>query len=329
MANKRVIIDPPPFSPLQFGLLSAAIDRTPDAPDKWRAGVSWQSHCPSADGTYDPCLTVTRDAEDGTTTSEPDDPPEKEPTTEREDEEGEGVYFLRGATPFTVYSRFDCNPIGFWERAQDLAVQAITRVEGFEVERIFDTGTAPTQGGAEETAYPHLRDDEPLVDDTNATLQTVADVITSNPVDIVEAIGRLESALAECYHGRGVIHVPSVLAAEMTRHSQMTRRNEQLVTPSGHRVALGTGYSGASPSGVSIEDVAWVYATGAVFYYRDDVRVGTLVDMFNRSNNTVQAIAERTYVFGWDCCHLAIPVHVGGIVAGEFDSAGPIEFGES
>src|SRR5690606_40833919 len=64
-------------------------------------GVTWQSHCPDADGTYDPCLTETRSLESPEeTASVTTEPPTKAPTAE---------FFLRGATPFTVYTRFDCN----------------------------------------------------------------------------------------------------------------------------------------------------------------------------------------------------------------------------
>jgi hypothetical protein len=326
MANKRVLVDPPPFTPLRFGLLSTAIDRTAEAPDKWRTGVTWQSHCPVGEGTYDPCLVVTREESPAEVANETDvpNPPDKVGTSELVHEE-EGSFFLRGATPFAVYTRFDCSPVGIWEVAQDLAVQAITRVESHEVERIFATGVAPTDTGAIETAYPHLQGDTPLIDDTGAVLQTVAEEITSTPLDIVEALGRLESALGQCYFGRGVVHVPAVLSADLATHGLVTRRGDELTTLLGNRVAIGTGYPGASPAGVEEPDVAWIYATGAVFYYRSEVRVGQLVESFDRNRNTVQMLAERTYVIGWDCCHLAVPVHIGGIEAGGFDTAGPIE----
>lgn len=319
MANKRTLVDPPPFAPLRFGLLSTAIDRSAESPDHWRTGVTWQSHCPDANGTYDPCLVETRDDQDPTITEQDPapEPPVKDETVGEDSEIEDASLFLRGATPFTVFNRQDCSPVGFWERAQDLGTQALTRVEGFQVERTFDTGV-PAVGGAE-TAYPHLRADTGLVDDTGATLQTVAEAVTTSAVDIVEGIARLQAALAECYHGRGVLHVPAVLGPELAAHTLTVRSGERLETQLGNRIALGTGYSGAAPDGTTSEDVAWVYATGAVFYYRSDIRVNQLVDSYDRDFNTVQMIAERTYVFGWDCCHLAIPVHIGGITAGGFD----------
>lgn len=310
MANKRVLVDPPPFTPLRFGLLSAATDRTVDAPSHWAAGVTWQSHCPGVDGTYDECLTVTRDGIDPTTVDEtPPEPPAKTPTTE---------FLLRGATPFTVLARFDCSPVGFWDRAQALAAEALTRAETFRVERIFSTGVAPVAGGAAETAYPHLQATQELIDDTGAMLQSEVDVVSASTLDIVEGLGVLESALSDCYHGQGVLHVPAVLGPALANSTLVTRQGDALFTLNGNRVALGSGYPGAAPDGALDDGVAWIYATGSVFYYRGNVTVTQITDSFNRANNTVEAYAERHYVIGWDCCHLAVPIATGGITVGDF-----------
>lgn len=315
MANGRAYFpNTPAFTPLSFGLLAAATDATATAPDHWEAGITWQSHCPGADSTYDTCLSVTRDYIEPTETDVPDTPPDKVVTSD---------FLLRGATPFAVYAKFDCSPQGFWERGNELATQALTRVEGFEVERIFDTGIAPRTGGAPETAYPHLRADAELVDDTGAMLQSTADVITTNPLDAVEAFERIEAELADCYHGQGILHVPAVLSGQIAHSNLATARGGVLSTLSGNRVSLGSGYTGAAPDGTVTAGVAWVYATGAAFYFRSDVVVHDPVSSFDRSVNTVEALAERRYLFGWDCCHLAIPVQIGGIPGGEFDGAGP------
>lgn len=313
MANGRQLAQPPVFTPLPFGLLSAAVDATATAPDHWRAGITWQSHCPGADGTYDPCGALTRNDTDPDAPAAAPDPPDKIQTSE---------FLLRGATPFTVYTKFHCSPVGFWDRAVSTATEALTRVEGFETERIFDSGVAPRTGGSTETVYPHLRADDDLVDD-DAMLQSAAEVITTVPVDATEGFGRLEAALAECYSGVGVLHVPAILSGEIQARALVQARGSQLTTLMGNRVALGSGYSGAAPDGTESAGVAWVYATGAVFYYRGDIQVMDPSDSFDRTINTVEAMAERTYLFGWDCCHLAIPIYVGGIPAGEFNSAGP------
>lgn len=306
MANGRQLANPPVFTPLPFGLLSAAVDSTATAPTHWRAGITWQSHCPGADGTYDPCQALSAGGAVG-------DPPLKVATSE---------FLLRGATAFTVYAKFHCSPVGFWDNANAMATEALTRVEGREVERIFETGVAPRTGGSTDTAYPHLQADDEFEDDSGVLLQSAADVITTTPVDATEAFGRIEAELAECYAGVGVLHVPAILSGEIQARALAQARGSQLTTLMGNRVALGAGYSGAAPDGTIADDVAWIYATGSVFYYRGEINVMDPVETFDRSVNTVEAMAERTYLFGWDCCHLAIPVYIGGIPAGEFNSAG-------
>lgn len=311
MANGRQLANPPVFTPLPFGLLSAATDSTATAPTHWKAGITWQSHCPGADGTYDPCGALSA-------SGPVPDAPLKDQTSE---------FLLRGATAFTVYAKFHCSSLGFWDVANQLATEALTRVEGHEVERIFDSGVAPRIGGSTETVYPHLQADAEFVDDTDALLQSTADVITTTPLDATEAFGRIEAALAECYNGVGVLHVPAVLSGEVQARALVQARGSQLTTLMGNRMALGGGYSGAAPDGTVTPGVAWVYATGSVFYYRGEITVMDPVDSFDRSINTVEAMAERTYLFGWDCCHLAVPVYIGGIPAGQFDSAGPFTGG--
>jgi len=314
MANGRVIVPSPVFTPLRYGLLSAATDSSASAPPHWQAGITWQSQCPDGEGTYDSC--VVNNGIGGDTDIA--DPPVKIQTT---------GFDLRGATSFAVYARFDCSPVGFIEQSQQLATDALTRVEGHEVERIFDSGIAPRAGGSPVTVYPHLRATADLDDDSGATLQTGADIITAVPVDPVEALSRIEGALADCYFGQGVIHVPARALNELVYRSLVSRQGDQLVTTMGNRVAVGSGYSGASPAGVVSEDVAWIYATGTVFYYRSQITVTNQIDSFDRNVNTVQALAERQYVLGWDCCHLAIPMYLGGTESGEFDSAGALAGG--
>lgn len=299
---------PPAFTPLPYGLLSAAQDLSASPPPRWQAGLTWQSTCPSGDGTYDPCLTTLEDEEPPVT------PPEK----------GETAQFdLRGATPFAVYARMDCSAPGFWERAQQSATEAMVRVESAEVERIFDTGV-PVRGSDDVTAYPHLRATEAVVEPGGAVLQTIADPVSTEPLDIVEGLDRLEAALTSCYYGQGVLHVPAILANDLANANLATVRGSVMTTLLGNRVSLGVGYSGASPAGVQSDSVAWVYATGAVFYVRSEVTVTDPTESFDRSNNTLTALAERRYVLGWDCCHLAVPIYVGGIPAGAY--GGPGEF---
>jgi hypothetical protein len=77
-------------------------------------------------------------------------------------------------------------------------------------------------------------------------------------------------------------------------------------------VAAGAGYPGTSPAGAApATGESWIYATGAVTMRRGDIKTFTLSESINRGNNTIEMIAERTYVLGWDCCHFAILVDIG------------------
>ena len=73
--------------------------------------------------------------------------------------------------------------------------------------------------------------------------------------------------------------------------------------------------------GVETAGVTWMYATGSMFVYRGRPVILPIRDSQDRTDNTVRAIAERTYVLGWDCCHYAVPVSIGGVVTGAAGSA--------
>jgi hypothetical protein len=221
---------------------------------------------------------------------------------------------LRGATPFTVFAEVDCSAVGFWERAADIVGSALTQSEQLQVERAFWTGLA----GGQPVVFPHIAEDETIVDEFGVTLQTAATIVSgdSTPLDIVSALGRLEQALAECYDGVGIIHAPRNLIAPMADAFLIRQEGSRYRTAGGNIVVFGAGYTGSSPAGTTIPGQTWMYATGMMFIYRSPAQVlpiqgGPNQSSFNRTENTVHAIAERTYVLGWDCCHLAVNVATG------------------
>jgi hypothetical protein len=92
----------------------------------------------------------------------------------------------------------------------------------------------------------------------------------------------------------------------------------QLKTQAGNLIALGAGYPGTGPSGTTIANAVWVYITPPVFAYRSATETFKFVEQFDRTENTLKTIVERTYVLGFDCCCLfAIPISTGGIVTGQ------------
>jgi hypothetical protein len=292
VAGIRGIVDGPDFVALPNILWDAAQHPAPAGPH-WQQGVTWTDWCGGAQTTYaDECIAVT-----GTDGAVPAAPP-LEPTASGVD---------RGATAFTVYAAFDCSLIGLPD--VDQAVQALDRSEAFQVGRAFWTG----QAGGQATVWPHLAADDDLDDPHGIRLQTAADTVVATASDAATVVGRLDGALADQYGGEGVVHVPVVALATLTSRDLVRQEaNGVLRTPGGHRVVAAAGYTGSGPDGAASPDgSAWIYATGALFGYRSDVAVRDFPGTFDRSNNTVRKQASRTYLFGWECAHLAALMTLG------------------
>ena len=276
-----------PFTSPAFDLLTTAtqLDLTSNA--HWRMGLQWQPMCPDAEGTYGECTS-------------PDGTPLPAPKGET------WAWETRGATPVTVYSRIDCAPVGQWDQLSTRNQQALLRSEARELERIFWTGEAETGGGV--STWPHLAA-AVAVADGDDLIQPAATVITDIPQTIEVGIGMLEAAMRECYPGIATLHVPIRLGALMAEAYLLAPRAGVMYTSSvGSKVVLGD-YPGTAPNGTSTDGVTWVYATGAVFFQREATpHTFTPVESFDRDVNTLSMIAERTYVVGWDCCLLAIPI---------------------
>lgn len=305
MAGPRQIVDSPTFASSRFGLLSVV--QTPTTRDAhWQNGVTWSSYCPDdmGDTTYDECVATTG-APDGAL-------PVPAAKTANVD------HIIRGATPFTIYVRFDCSPVGN-EEAQQVATRALGQVEEWQVERTFWTGLVD----GVEMMFPHLAADAQVLDGDDVVLQPVASTaVTGAAVDVATGLGRLEQALADCYGGRGVIHVPlealptldanNLVRPVGGRDASSGQFGRQLETLAGNLVAVGAGYLGTGPDGVDPGGTTtWLYATGPVFMYRSSVHVNTFSSTVNRENNTIEMIAERTYVLGFDCCLHAVQVELG------------------
>jgi hypothetical protein len=293
VAGIRGIVDGPDFVALPNALWEAAQHPAPAGPH-WQQGVTWTDWCGGAGTTYaDECVAVT-----GTSGAVPAAPP-IEPTTSGVD---------RGATAFTVYAAFDCSLIGLPD--VDQAAQALDRSEAFQVGRAFWTGRA----GGQATVWPHLAADDDLDDPHGIRLQTAADTVLAATDDPAVAVGRLDSALADQYGGLGVVHVPVTALATLKARNlvRMDDADGVLRTPGGHRIVAAAGYTGSGPDGSAAPDgSAWIYATGALFGYRSDVAVRDFPGTFDRSNNTVRKQASRTYLFGWECAHLAALMTLG------------------
>lgn len=299
MAGPRQIVDGPTFATLPYGLWDAVQKPAPAGPH-WQNGITWVDRCSTGGTAYEECIAVT-----GTGGS----------PTGQASLASNVVQTNRGATSFAVYAEFDCSPVGLSD-VEAVAASSLERVEQWQVERAFWTGTAgATTGGVPQTTvWPHLAANAVLSDPAGILLQSAAtQVVTGASVDVADSLGQLEGALADCYHGVGVIHVPpEVLPTLAAWHLVHCDPDGALWTKAGNCIVVGAGYTGSSPAGVAASAPnAWIYATGAVFGYRSDISIQTPVESFDRAENTYRMIAERTYVLGWECCHLAAQVTLG------------------
>lgn len=279
-----------PFTPPSFGLLSPATTSLDLTGEQWRLGIQWQATCPDSNGTYGECTTLA-------------DAPEPSPKGETWD------WVARGATPVTVYSRVDCAPVGQWSQLSPRNQRALLRSEERELERIFWTGVADENSG-NVTTYPHLAYDGLTIFDGDDLIQPNPTIVTAIPQTIEVGIGMLEDAMRDCYPGVATLHVPIRLASLMAEAYLLNQRSGPVMYTSsvGSKVVFGN-YPGTSPDGTDTPGVTWVYATGEVFYQREPMpHTFTAVESFDRDVNTLSMIAERTYVIGWDCCLVAIPI---------------------
>jgi hypothetical protein len=299
--SARLPVASPTFTPLPYGLFSVV--QSPSTSDRhWMNGVLHQPDaCGPAKSTINPCPVVTG--------------LDKSPTAT-----GIG---LMGADPFTIYSWIDCGPVGHPSlEMEDRARTALMRGREREVERVFMTGSVSTTGGP--LVMPHLAEDNVVFGPSGEVSQLAASPVTtgSSSVDVVEGLGALEGALASCYGGEGVIHVPRAALAHLSNRGMLIRDGSQLRTFSGNLVAAGSGYAGTAPDGSAPPaGFAWLYATGAVTMYEGPARLtSSFADAVDTSENDLVLIAEQTFLLTWDCCLFAANVRLGGFDSGSIGS---------
>jgi hypothetical protein len=275
------------------------VDYRPGTDPHWQNGVTYPTFCRNQQGdtTYDESIAVTG-------TGGP--PPPPPPKTNNIDKQ------FRGATPFTTYVEFDCAPVGN-EDAMKQTLDALSHVESWQAERALWTGVS----GQQEVVFPHLAGNTELLDSQNIILQTAAVVVTGSvtALHVVEALGALEGRLADCSNGVGIIHIPQFALPIFDAYGLVRTNGPTLKTLNGNKVVVGAGYPGTSPSGAApAAGTSWVYATGPIFEYRGEIKTFRPDEMIDRGTNTMRMIAERTYVLGWDCCHIAALVKLSTTV---------------
>lgn len=302
---RQLVLNPSVPEPTPYGLLTVA--SFPDNSDvHWQGGITFQSICVTGQGGtfFDPCVSPFTSGGSST------DPGSFQPTDQRN---------LRGATPFDTYVEIDCSPVGFTpDDAQQLATQRLGIATPFQAERAFWTGQAggTPVGAGQGIVYPHLAHAGAVISDTSFTqpvqMQSAPVTGGSATTDVAEALGFLEDGLARCLGGSGVIHVPTIALPTLDAWGLVKVQGQTLRTLNGNRVAVGAGYPGTGPNGATpAVGTTWMFATGPVFGFLGNIRVGNGPDSMDRSKNTLKMIAQRAVLLGWDCCHFGVLTQLG------------------
>lgn len=298
MVSLRDFSSPPVFTPLPYRLIDAA-----DGPYTFtghqKLGIYF---------TPDPCTLPLQT----TTTCISGIGSEKEAT---------GSIPVRGTDTFAVYTWLDCGLVGTGEDELKARIEAAHQNNvQYAVERVFWTG-------GDFATSQHLAEDTPItetVGGSTVNLQTAATVLVTGAVDVVEGISRLEQAMADCYGGTPFIHVPRGVTAHLAANHQVDPKGSRLLTKNGSIVVPAPGYPGTSPAGVApTAGTTWIYATGSVKLWQSGLlwQARDTRELLGRSINDTVLIVEQWFALAWDCCHFAIPVSLGGVITGTFNSA--------
>lgn len=239
--------------------------------DRWESGVIWPSL---------PCGPALGRSGASCVTDEADEIP----GLPKPIEDAVGPDFGE-ADPFIVFGLHRCLAVGTSiEEAQEWANAALFAGEEARAEQAFwtgDLGNRPNLSGA--NGYP-------------------APITAGTHTAVLDALAAVEDAMAREYGTQGVIHVSRRTAVLAGRH--LERNGTRLFTRNlGTPVVAGAGYP----------DVPEIVGTPALFGYRSEVfdssaRPG---DLFDTAYNWMNAIAERTYLVGFDPCPVVKATYTG------------------
>lgn len=187
------------------------------------------------------------------------------------------------ASAFTVYGHFTCSPVGWSQAAaQDMATAHLVAREEGRVEQAFWTGDLNND--------PKLRG---------------ATILGGGAVGMARGLALLEEEIAKDYGSLGVIHMTRGTATIYAAMQMLTTSGSRLTTILGTPVVAGGGYDNTSPDGTAAgAGKAWIYSTPAMFGYRTEPFTGSNAggDLFDRRQNLMYAVTERTYLLGFDPC---------------------------
>lgn len=172
------------------------------------------------------------------------------------------------AAPFTVYQSEVCTPIGNGlDRSQQIASGRLAMFE----ERLVESEVWKAVSQSE----------------VNAAFTEASD-----KGDILAALAGLEEASAETYGTLGTVHLARALAYIALGYGALEARQNRLYTLLGTPVVAGSGYANDGTA----------YWTPQLIAYSSEEFTSSraAVDLLDRSNNDLYAVAEKSWVIGFD-----------------------------
>lgn len=259
-------VDPPARESLPFGLFSVLSFRDGD---RWESGVQFES------GTCEPVDLI------GPVQCDP------EQTQGIPKNLVSNAGEVGQALPFTVNGHYSCSIASTSaEEMNRLAREHLTSKEEAGAERALWTGAVGNT--------PSLANPDAVV------------LGGGSAASLTEGIGLLEQFVAENYGSIGVIHVTRATALALVSKSLAIVRDNRLFTALGTPIVAGSGYPGTGPDGAAPASGAWAYASPALLGYRSEIFSATENGLaYDTLNNDATALAERTYLLGFDPCGVA------------------------
>jgi hypothetical protein len=175
------------------------------------------------------------------------------------------------STQFTVYSSFKQTPVA-WTPAR-------------AAERVMAELLAHEEGKVESELWTGAAGGSPALSEAPTTVGTFATAA------LTSALGALEAYIASTYEAVGLIHMSRLYASIMLQRGTLVTKGTRLFTALGTPVVAGTGY----PTGT-------IMSTPAMFGYRSNPFTSSNIpgDLLNQGHNDLYAVAERTYLLGFD-----------------------------
>lgn len=152
---------------------------------------------------------------------------------------------------------------------------------------------------------------------SRAVEEAFGTVIADDAVDITpsgtavtatKGLALLEQYGGANYGGQRFIHADAATVTILDHSGVLYQVGDHLETIQGSIVVAGPGYADSTPPSAAAAGARWMYATGAVNVWQQDIDVTETVINSNPYDNEYRVLAERIYVPTYECFAAAAEV---------------------